>query len=125
MDVNSFLGGSQAFFSRPGVTYNGGRASNMGHYATFTDGNNGFLIYSMKGTGADINLMVRKKSNTDTTWSDRVELYHSGNLDTSTFASKTSVDAKADKTYVDNALSLKANISTVSAKADKTYVDSA
>lgn len=72
-------------------------------------------------------------------------LYHSGNLNTSQFASKTSVDAKADKTYVDSALVSKASLSYVDnavankadksaldakadksaleAKADKTYVD--
>lgn len=134
-NINTFTGGSQAFFSRPGVCYNAGGASNIGQYANFTDGNSGFLIYSENGASG-VNLAVRKKSKTDTAWSERVSLYHSGNLNTSTFASKESLDAKADKTYVDNSLASKASLSYVdnavtnkadktalNAKADKTYVD--
>lgn len=134
-NIYTFPGGTSAFFSRPGVCYNEGGASNIGQYANFTDGNSGFLIYS-ENNSAGVNLAVRKKSKTDTQWSERVVLYHSGNLNTSQFASKTSVGAKADKTYVDsalvskasqsyvdNAVANKADKSALDAKADKKYVD--
>ena len=46
-----------------------------------------------------------------------------GNVDTSSFAKKTDIAAKADKTYVDTQLATKAATTALSAKADKTYVD--
>lgn len=112
-DINTYPGGSQAFYSRPGVCYNTGGAANIGQYANFTDGNSGFLIYS-ENAAKGLNLVARKKSKADTTWSSRYVLYHSGNLTPKDFALKT---------YVDDALKNKVEKTYVDTKADTSYVN--
>lgn len=59
-------------------------------------------------------VFVRSKRQQTSSYRPWYELYHKGNLSPSLFASKSSLDAKADKTYVDSQIAL---------KADKTYVD--
>lgn len=69
IDINTFPGGKDAFYSRPGVGYNTGGASMIGHYANFTDGDTGFLIYSENAS--PMSFKICKKSKQDTAWGAR------------------------------------------------------
>lgn len=71
------------------------------------------------------NIYARVKRSPQAGYLPWYEIYHKGNLNPSNYALKTSVAAKADKTYVDSALASKATISDLSTKVEKTYVDNA
>lgn len=77
------------------------------------------------GSSMSTGVYIRVKQDPQAGYLPWYEIYHKGNLNPSNYALKTSVAAKADKTYVDSALASKATISDLSTKVEKTYVDNA